>query len=91
MLVEFDGVTPVPRLMLISEFRLRSDFHVELDRPAFVAEGDRLSIEDGHLVVTGPTGERRTYGHGNSHWICGRWTASQPSGAAEGRPPALPM
>ncbi|PBC70485.1 hypothetical protein BX265_7912 [Streptomyces sp. TLI_235] len=42
MLVEFDGVTLVPRLTLISEFRLHSDFHVELDRPAFVAEGDRL-------------------------------------------------
>ncbi len=68
MRVNFD--TPVPRMLLISEFLLHSDFQVELGRPVFVAAGDRLSYEEGDLVVTGPTGGRRRHPARDSYWIC---------------------
>ncbi|MET8629124.1 hypothetical protein ABZW30_36230 [Kitasatospora sp. NPDC004669] len=70
--VNFDGVTPVPRMLLLSEFLLHSDFRVGLDKPVFVAAGDRLSYEKGAVVVTRPTGERHRHPAGNSHWICSR-------------------
>ncbi|SEL25485.1 hypothetical protein [Streptacidiphilus jiangxiensis] len=70
MRVHADGVTPAPRALLISQFRLRPDFHVELDRPVFVGAGDRLSFEQGTLVVTGPTGRQRFRAARESHWIC---------------------
>jgi hypothetical protein len=41
--VNFDGNTPVPRTLLISELLLRPDLQVELDGPVFVAAGDRIS------------------------------------------------
>ncbi|WP_163013982.1 hypothetical protein [Streptomyces sp. S1] len=31
--IDFDGVTPVPRMLLLSEFQLDSGFQVILDRP----------------------------------------------------------
>ncbi|MEV7177434.1 hypothetical protein [Kitasatospora sp. NPDC093679] len=65
-----DGVTPVPRAMLISEFLLRPDFRVAPDRAVFVAAGDRLAHEDGDLVVTRPSGEQRRHPARDSHWIC---------------------
>ncbi|MGW2254981.1 hypothetical protein ACWCXH_33085 [Kitasatospora sp. NPDC001660] len=70
MRVNFDGVTPMPRMLLLSEFSLHSDFHVGLNRPMFVAAGDRVSYEDGDIVVTRPTGERRRHPARNSYWIC---------------------
>ncbi|MCX4752445.1 hypothetical protein [Kitasatospora purpeofusca] len=70
MRINFDGVTPVPRLLLLSEFQLHCDFHVDLDKPVFVAAGDRVSYEDGAVVVTRPTGERHRHSTRNSYWIC---------------------
>ncbi|MFE4359445.1 MULTISPECIES: hypothetical protein [Streptomycetaceae] len=70
MRVSFDGVTPVPRMLLVSEFLLRPDFRVELDGSVFVAVGDRVSYEDGTIAVTCPTGQRRRHPARNSYWIC---------------------
>ncbi|MGW4893084.1 hypothetical protein ACWEQL_12595 [Kitasatospora sp. NPDC004240] len=70
MHVRFDGVTPVPRMLLISGFLLHHDFQVEMD-PMFVAAGDRVSYEDDVVVVTRPTGERREHPARDSYWICG--------------------
>lgn len=72
MRVNFDGITPVPRMLLLSEFVLHSDFHVGLDKPVFVAAGDRVSCEDDDVVVTRPSGERRRHPASNRYWIC-RW------------------
>ncbi|MFD0279509.1 hypothetical protein ACFVHB_37230 [Kitasatospora sp. NPDC127111] len=72
MHVNFDGVTPVPRMLMLSEFLLHSDFQVELDGPVFVAAGDRLSYGGGHVVVTRPTGERCRHAVRDSYWICRR-------------------
>lgn len=72
MRINFDGVTPVPRMLLLSEFQLHSDFQVVLDRPVFVAVGDRVSYTGGAVMVERPTGEHRRYPAGNSYWICRR-------------------
>jgi hypothetical protein len=45
MRVNFDENTPVPQMLLLSEFLLCPDFQVELDEPVFVAAGDRISYE----------------------------------------------
>ncbi|MFD8483922.1 hypothetical protein [Kitasatospora sp. NPDC059673] len=70
MRVDFDGITPIPRMVLVSEFLLRPDFRVELDRPLFAAAGDRASYEDGAVVVTRPTGERHRHPVRDAYWIC---------------------
>lgn len=70
MRLNIDGVTPVPRMLLLSEFLLRSDFQVELEAPVFVAAGDRVSYEDGGIVVTRSTGEQYTHPIRDSYWIC---------------------
>ncbi|MFF0746620.1 hypothetical protein ACFYVL_40150 [Streptomyces sp. NPDC004111] len=70
MRFDFDGVTPVPRMLLVSGFQLDSGFHVGLDRPVFVAAGDRVSYGGGAVVVTRPSGEHCRYPAGGSHWIC---------------------
>ncbi|MEU2632611.1 hypothetical protein [Kitasatospora sp. NPDC007106] len=70
MHLKLDGVTPVPRMMLISEFLLHADFRAVLDRAVFVAAGDRLAHEDGDLAVTRPCGEQRRHPARDSHWIC---------------------
>ncbi|MEU6237217.1 hypothetical protein [Kitasatospora sp. NPDC047058] len=70
MRVNLDGVTPVPRMLLISEFLLNSDFQVGLGEPVLVAAGDRLSYEEGDVVVTRSTGERCRHSARNSYWIC---------------------
>ncbi|MFJ8439972.1 hypothetical protein [Kitasatospora griseola] len=70
MRIDFDGVTPVSRMLLLSEFQLNSDFQVVLDRPVFVAAGDRVSYEGGAVVVTRPAGEHRKHPASNSYWIC---------------------
>ncbi|MFJ8623479.1 hypothetical protein ACIRD3_11620 [Kitasatospora sp. NPDC093550] len=38
----------------------------------FVAAGDRVRYERGHVVVTRPTGEQHRHPAGRSHWICSR-------------------
>ncbi|WP_329571984.1 hypothetical protein [Kitasatospora sp. NBC_01266] len=70
MRVNFDGNTPVPRMLLISEFLLCLDFQVKLDGPVFVAAGDRISYEAGDVVVIRPTGERRRHPARDSYWVC---------------------
>ncbi|WP_327675257.1 hypothetical protein [Kitasatospora sp. NBC_00458] len=70
MRVNLDGVTPVSRMLLVSEFLLHSDFRVGLDEPVFVAAGDRISYEDGEVVVARPSGERRRHPARDSYWIC---------------------
>ncbi|MER7707692.1 hypothetical protein ABTX81_32930 [Kitasatospora sp. NPDC097605] len=57
-------------MLLLSEFLLHSDFHVRLDKPVFVAAGDRVSYEAGAVVVAQPTGERRSHPAADSYWIC---------------------
>ncbi|MFB6900628.1 hypothetical protein [Streptomyces hydrogenans] len=72
MRIDFDGVTSVPRMLLLSEFQLNSDFQVVLDRPMFVTVGDRVLYEGGAVVVIRPTGEYHRHLAGSSHWICRR-------------------
>ncbi|MFC9328995.1 hypothetical protein [Kitasatospora sp. NPDC057015] len=74
--VILDGVTPVSRSVVIREFLLHSDFYVELDRPAFLTAGDRVTYENQCIVVTRPNGERRTHSDSNSYWLCGPQTAA---------------
>ncbi|MFJ7967096.1 hypothetical protein [Streptomyces sp. NPDC096324] len=70
MRLNIDGVTPLPRMLLISEFLLHADFQVELDGAVFVAAGDRVSYEDGSVVVTRSTGEQYKHPIRDSYWIC---------------------
>lgn len=70
MRLNIDGVTPVPRMLLLSEFQLHADFQVELDAPVFVAAGDRVSYQDGGVVVTRSTGEQYKHPIRDSYWIC---------------------
>ncbi|MFI5532965.1 hypothetical protein ACIA8O_30955 [Kitasatospora sp. NPDC051853] len=61
---------PLPRLTMVSEFLLGTDFHVGLDRAVFVAAGERIDYGGRDVVVTGPSGAERRYYAGGSHWIC---------------------
>ncbi|WP_037623105.1 hypothetical protein [Streptomyces aureus] len=70
MRLNIDGVTPLPRMLLISEFLLQADFQVELDGAVFVAAGGRVSYEDGSVVVTCSTGEQYKHPIRDSYWIC---------------------
>ncbi|MET8102187.1 hypothetical protein ABZV29_38025 [Streptomyces sp. NPDC005236] len=57
-------------MLLLSEFLLHPDFQVELDGPVFVAAGDRVSYQDGGVVVTRSTGEQYKPPIRDSYWIC---------------------
>lgn len=57
-------------MLLLSEFQLDADFQVELDAPVFVAVGDRVSYQDGGVVVTRSTGEQYKHPIRDSYWIC---------------------
>ncbi|MFJ1706325.1 hypothetical protein [Kitasatospora sp. NPDC088346] len=70
MRVNFDGVTPMPRALMLSAFLLRPDFRVELENPVFVAVGDRVLYEGCGILVTRPTGERHRHRAGNRYRIC---------------------
>ncbi|MFC8953490.1 hypothetical protein ACFT8P_12690 [Streptomyces sp. NPDC057101] len=70
MLVNFDGVTPMPRMLLVSEFLLHPDFQVDLEGPLLVEAGDRVAYEGRAVVVTCPTGKRRRHPVRDSYWIC---------------------
>lgn len=70
MLVNFDGVTPMPRMLLVSDFLLRPGFQVDLDGPLLVEAGDRVAYEGRAVVVTRPTGERRRHPVRDSYSIC---------------------
>ena len=70
MRVNFDGATPAPRMLLVSEFLFGADFQVVLDGPLLLQAGDRVSYEGCAVVVTRPGGERRRHPVRDSHWIC---------------------
>lgn len=70
MRLNIDGITPAPRMLLLSEFLLHADFQVELDVPVFVAAGDRVSYKGGGVVVTRSTGEQYKHPIRDSYWIC---------------------
>ncbi|MFF7216715.1 hypothetical protein ACFZAU_40355 [Streptomyces sp. NPDC008238] len=70
MRLNSDGVSPVPRMLLLSEIQLYAAFQVGLDAPVLVAAGDRISYQDGGLVVTRSSGERYTNPIRDSYWIC---------------------
>ncbi|MGW2302965.1 hypothetical protein [Streptomyces sp. NPDC001809] len=72
MLVNFDGVTPMPRMLLVSEFLFRPDFQVDLDGPLLVEAGDRVVYTGRAVVVTRLTGGRRRHPVRGSYWICRR-------------------
>ncbi|MET8702009.1 hypothetical protein ABZW10_24510 [Kitasatospora sp. NPDC004723] len=70
MRLNFDGTTPMSRMLLLSALLLHSDFHVVLERPVFVAAGDLVSYRDDTLVVTDPVGEQHRCPARDSYWIC---------------------
>ncbi|MEU0786475.1 hypothetical protein ABZ341_33465 [Streptomyces sp. NPDC006173] len=57
-------------MLLLSEFPLHPDFQVDLEGPVFVAAGDRVSYQDGGVVVTRSTGEQYKHPIRDSYWIC---------------------
>ncbi|WBP91312.1 hypothetical protein [Kitasatospora cathayae] len=57
MLLIADGVTPVPRMMLVDDLETDSGGFCELDSPLFLAIGDRISFDGRSLSVTRANGE----------------------------------
>ncbi len=53
-----DGATPTSRLVLVEDFETDNGYAFELASPLFLAVGDRISFEDGRLVVVRASGER---------------------------------
>lgn len=53
-----DGTTAASRSVLMNELETDAGYAFELDRPLFLAVGDRVGFEDGNLVVTRASGER---------------------------------
>lgn len=53
-----DGATPTSRLVLVDELETDDGYAFELARPLFLAAGDRISFEEGKLVVSWVNGER---------------------------------
>ncbi|MEU8889117.1 hypothetical protein [Streptomyces sp. NPDC048442] len=52
-----DGVTPVPRLLLVDELETDDGHFCELSAPLLLTPGDRISFDGGSLVVTRVNGE----------------------------------
>ncbi|WP_157535675.1 hypothetical protein [Kitasatospora mediocidica] len=53
-----DGATPTSRLVLVEDLETDDGYTFELTGPLFPAVGDRISFEDGRLVVVRASGER---------------------------------
>lgn len=53
-----DGATPTSRLVLVEDLETDNGYAFELAGPLFLAVGDRISFEDGRLVVVRASGER---------------------------------
>ncbi|MFJ9448336.1 hypothetical protein ACIRRH_41975 [Kitasatospora sp. NPDC101235] len=53
-----DGATPTSRLVRAEDFETDNGCAFELAGPLFLAVGDRISFEDGKLVVVRVSGER---------------------------------
>ncbi|WP_328911669.1 MULTISPECIES: hypothetical protein [unclassified Streptomyces] len=52
-----DGATPASRLVLVDDLETDDGYVFELARPLFLAAGDRISFEEGGLVVARESGE----------------------------------
>src|SRR5882757_10802147 len=55
-----DGTTPSSRLLLVEDLETDNGYAFELANPLFLAVGDRISFEDGRLVVVRASGEQLT-------------------------------
>ncbi|MGW4809025.1 hypothetical protein [Kitasatospora sp. NPDC004272] len=66
----FDGITPLPRAVLLGAFLLRPDFEAVMAPAVLLAAGDRVSHLGTHLAVTSPTGVRRILPIADAGWIC---------------------
>ncbi|GGN22106.1 hypothetical protein [Streptomyces fuscichromogenes] len=53
-----DGTTAASRLVLVNELDTDDGYVFELAGPLFLAVGDRVSFENGDLVVARANGER---------------------------------
>ncbi|MFD6913708.1 hypothetical protein [Streptomyces virginiae] len=53
-----DGTTAASRAVLMNELETDDGCAFELERPLFLAVGDRIGFEDGNLVVARASGER---------------------------------
>lgn len=53
-----DGATPTSRLVLVEDLEADNGYAFEPAGPLFLAVGDRISFEDGRLVVLQASGER---------------------------------
>ncbi|MGW3324074.1 hypothetical protein [Streptomyces virginiae] len=53
-----DGTTATSRAVLMNELETDDGYAFELNRPLFLAVGDRIDFEDGNLVVARASGER---------------------------------
>ncbi|MFF5486495.1 hypothetical protein ACFY7Y_25735 [Streptomyces virginiae] len=53
-----DGTTAASRAVLMNELQTDDGYAFELERPRFLAVGDRIGFEDGNLVVARASGER---------------------------------
>ncbi|WP_406076338.1 hypothetical protein [Streptomyces virginiae] len=52
-----DGTTAASRAVLMNELETDDGYAFELERPLFLAVGDRIGFEDGDLVVARASGE----------------------------------
>ncbi|MER7734028.1 hypothetical protein ABTX80_24370 [Streptomyces erythrochromogenes] len=52
-----DGITPVPRMMLVDDLETDDGRFCELDRPLFLRIGDRIDFDGRTLSVTPKSGE----------------------------------
>ncbi|MFF3075418.1 hypothetical protein, partial [Kitasatospora sp. NPDC057936] len=57
MLLLADGVTPVPRMMLVNDLETDSGGFCELNSPLFLAVGDRIAFDGRSLLVSRASGE----------------------------------
>lgn len=60
MLLVPDGVTPVTRMTLVDDFETDSGAFCQLDRPIFLAVGDRIAFDGRTLTVTRANGDSFT-------------------------------
>ncbi|MGW7025601.1 hypothetical protein OG264_36200 [Streptomyces xanthophaeus] len=57
MLLPTDGVTPVPRLVLVDDLQTDDGYFCTLSAPLFLAPGDRVRFDRSSLRVTRANGE----------------------------------
>ncbi|GAA1406776.1 hypothetical protein GCM10009639_54970 [Kitasatospora putterlickiae] len=74
-----DGTTAASRLVLVNELESDGGYAFELDSPLFLAVGDRVGFEGGHLVVARASGERlRAVGFWSTRCRIGRYAPPPP-------------